>query len=99
MATSPDFLRIAASSARTLAETALESLSDAVLVVDGRRKQWPVVLANATARGCFADANSVPLIDSPLLGWLAPSSVSTLETALNLLSESLPSSRHLVEWG
>ncbi len=98
MATSPDFLRLAASSARTLADTALESLSEAVIIFDGRRKQWPVVLANATARGYFADASSVPLIDSPLLSWLAPASVSTIDTALNLLSESLPSSRHRLEW-
>jgi PAS domain S-box-containing protein len=98
MATSPDFLRLASNSARALADTALESLSDAVIIFDTRRKPWPVVLANATARGCLAGADSVPLIDSPLLGWLAAGTVSTIETALDLLSESLPSSRHILDW-
>jgi len=35
-----------------LADTALNSLRDAVVVVDARHKHLPVVLANAAARRC-----------------------------------------------
>jgi hypothetical protein len=41
MATSPDFLRLAANATRALADTALDSLRDAVLVVDARHKHLP----------------------------------------------------------
>jgi len=50
MATSPDFLHLTTNAARPLADTALDSLRDAVLVVDARLKHLPVVLANASAR-------------------------------------------------
>jgi hypothetical protein len=50
MATSPDFLRLASNATRALADTALDSLREAVLVVDARHKHLPIVLANATAR-------------------------------------------------
>ena len=54
MATSPDFLWYAGSSFRVLADTALDSLRDAVVVVDARHRELPVVLANAAARRCLA---------------------------------------------
>jgi PAS domain S-box-containing protein len=83
MATSPDYLRLAASSTRTLADTALDSLRHAVVVVDGRHKHLPVVLANASARRCLiADSDTLGLIDSPLHRWLGAASASRVETML-----------------
>ena len=52
MATSPDYLRLAADPP-ALANTALDSLRQAVVVVDARHTHFPVVLANAAARRCL----------------------------------------------
>jgi len=98
MATSPDYLRLATSSSRALADTALDSLGDAVIVFDARRKHLPIVLANAAARCCLTDADAASCVDSPLHNWLAPASVPNLEIAIGPLSESLPSSRHILDW-
>jgi PAS domain S-box-containing protein len=96
MATSPDHLRLATSSSRPLAETALDSLPDAVVVVDTRHKHFPVVLANATARRCLTpQSDSVEVVESPLERWLAAESASTLETTLALSDPPLPTSRVL----
>jgi PAS domain S-box-containing protein len=96
MATSPDYLRLATSSSRPLADTALDSLRDAVVVVDTRHKHVPVVLANATARRCLSpQSDSLGLVESPLHRWLAAASASTLETALAVSDPPLPTSRVL----
>jgi PAS domain S-box-containing protein len=96
MATSADYLRLATSSSRPLAETALDSLPDAVVVVDTHHKHFPVVLANATAHRCLTpQSESVDLLESPLARWLAASSASTLEATLALSDPPLPTSRVL----
>src|ERR1700759_4042081 len=84
MATSPDFLRLASSAARALADTALDSLRDAVLVVDSRHKQIPVVLANEPARRGLLHEHA--LVETPLAKLLGPSSAK-IEPILSSLSE------------
>jgi PAS domain S-box-containing protein len=89
MATSPDFLRLAASASRALADVALDSLRDAVLVVDFRHKQAPVVLANSAATHCLrADGDTSPLIEVPLAQLLGAGSIATIEQAVLGLRES-----------
>jgi len=88
MATSPDYLRLASSAARALADTALDALRDAVLVVDARLKQLPVVLANSAARNSLrAEGDTSPLIEVPLLRLLGADSIVMFERALSELLE------------
>jgi|GEM_PF-3353259 len=83
MATSPDYLRLATNATRALADTALDCLRDAVLVVDARHKQLPLVLANAAARRCFAAENDEGnLIAAPLARLLGTASAATIETMM-----------------
>jgi PAS domain S-box-containing protein len=94
MASSPDYVRLATSSTRALADTALDSLRDAVVVIDARHKYFPVVLANAAARRCLAAESDVAaLIESPLFRWLGNQSVATFESALSALLDSRADSR------
>jgi hypothetical protein len=77
MATSPDFLRLAANATRALADTALDSLPIAVLVIDSRHKHLPLVLANSAARRCLiADKNAATLIETPLARLLGTASAA-----------------------
>jgi PAS domain S-box-containing protein len=88
MAISPDYLRLASNSERTLADTALDGLSDAVVVVDACHNDLPVVLTNAAARRCLAaDSDSTGLIESPLRRWLGTASVPAIESLLTALSD------------
>jgi PAS domain S-box-containing protein len=81
MATSPDYLRLAANATRALADTALDSIRNAVLVVDARQKHLPLVLANAAARRCLAaEGNSASLIEAPLARLLGTASAVAIET-------------------
>jgi PAS domain S-box-containing protein len=98
MASSPDYLRLATSSRRALTDTALDSLCDAVIIVDAQRKHLPVVLANATARRCLADAETFGLIDAPLDRWLTGASVSKLEAFLASSPHSRSAGNQLLEW-
>ena len=86
MATSPDYVRLATSSARALAGTALDCLPDAVIVVDTRHKHLPVVLANAAARRCLSPVtDALGLIETSLHRWLGGSSASTIQTMLAVI--------------
>jgi PAS domain S-box-containing protein len=83
MATSPDYLRLATNATRALADTALDCLRDAVLVVDARHKHLPLVLANAAARRCLAAENDEGiLIAVPLARLLGTESAATIETMM-----------------
>src|ERR1700692_775843 len=82
MATSLDYVRLATSSSRSLTDTALDHLRDAVVVADARHKQLPVVLANAAARRCLSAAG---LIETSLQRWLGSASASTLESMLMVM--------------
>jgi PAS domain S-box-containing protein len=91
MATSPDYLRLASSAARALADTALDGLRDAVLVVDAHLKPLPVVLANRSACNSLrAEGDTSPLIEVPLLRLLGAESIVTFERALAALLDSDP---------
>jgi PAS domain S-box-containing protein len=99
MASSPEFIRLATSSSRTLADTALDSLRDAVVIVDSRHRHFPVVLANAAARCCLIDeSDAFGLIESPLHHWLAPESVTAVETSLAALPDRRSATRCTLEW-
>jgi PAS domain S-box-containing protein len=83
MATSPDYLRLATNATRALADTALDCLRDAVLVVDARHKHLPLVLANAAARRCLAaESDQSNLIASPLARLVGTASAATIETMM-----------------
>src|ERR1700736_4444332 len=99
MATSPDFLRLAASASRALADTALDNLRDAVLVIDARRKHLPLVLDNLAARRCVsASADGPQLIDSHLARVLGSASAAAVDPLLSALTDSkMPLSR-LLTW-
>src|ERR1700722_9556945 len=99
MATSPDYLRLATSSTRALADTALDSLRDAVVVVDARHKHLPVVLANAAARRCLTPAmHAFGLIESSLQRWLGSASGSAIEIMLAELPDPSSPARRVLEW-
>jgi PAS domain S-box-containing protein len=99
MSTSPEYVRLATSSARTLADTALDSLRDGVVVIDARHKHFPVVLANAAARLCLTgESVAVGLVESPLHGWLGVDSVSTVESALAGLPDPQEPMSRVLAW-
>lgn len=99
MATSPEYLRLAASSSRALAGTALDGLGDAVVVVDARHKHLPVVLANASARRCLTAVSDVAgLIETPLHRWLTAGSVSAVESLLSTAADLRSLSSCVLAW-
>jgi PAS domain S-box-containing protein len=86
MASSPDYVRLATSSTRALADTALDSLRDAVVVVDARHKHVPVVLANTAARRSLSPAtDAVGLLGTSLQSWLGSASASMIQTMLTVM--------------
>jgi PAS domain S-box-containing protein len=98
MATSPDFLRLASNATRALADTALDSLRDAVLVVDGRHRLLPVVLANAAARQCLSEAEPAAVIEAPLARYLASSSATQIAPIIASLSDAKTHSSRVLMW-
>ena len=98
MARSPDYLRLATSTTRTLAEAAFDDVREAVLVVDVRAKHLPVVLANRAARECLAPADPAGLADSSLYGVLAATSASVIEARMASLSDAKPVLNHPLTW-
>ena len=86
MARSPDYVRLATSATRTLAEAAFDNVREAVVVVDTRPKHLPLVLANAAARRCLAAASDTePLATSSLYGLLSAVSASIIESTFSAL--------------
>jgi two-component system sensor kinase FixL len=99
MATSPDFLRLATNATRALADTALDSLRDAVLVVDARQRHLPVVLANATARRCLTgDSDTPDFIETPLARLLGVSSAVKIGTISASLSDPRAPTDRVLVW-
>jgi PAS domain S-box-containing protein len=92
-------MRLAASSSRALADTALDSLREAVVVVDARHRHFPVVLANAPARRCLSDdPDNIGLIESPLNRWLAEDPAVAMETVLAAPTEPRPVTSRVLLW-
>jgi PAS domain S-box-containing protein len=99
MATSPDFLRLATNATRALADTALDSLRDAVLVVDARRKHLLVVLANAAARRYLTGASDTPdFLETPVAHLLGASSAAKIGTIVASLSDPRTPTNHVLVW-
>src|SRR5271156_2110195 len=98
MARSPDYLRLATSATRTLAETAFDGIRNAVLVVDTRVKHLPVVLANQAAQDCLTSPDSEGLEESSLYGLLGAGSASIIESRMASLSETDPAATHPLIW-
>jgi PAS domain S-box-containing protein len=99
MPISPEYVRLATSSARTLADTALDNLRDGVVVIDARHPHFPVMLANAAARLCLTgESAAVGLVESPLRSWLGVDSVSSVENALAGLADPLSSTSRVLAW-
>jgi PAS domain S-box-containing protein len=82
MARPPEYLRLATSAPRTLAEAAFDRILEAVLVLDVRPKHLPLVLANAAAREALGVPADAGLVDSSLYGLLTPASASLIESTL-----------------
>jgi PAS domain S-box-containing protein len=97
MATSPDYLRLASSATRALADSALDSLRDGVLVVDARHKHLPIVLANAAARRCL-EGEGAQLLESPLAGVLGFSSASKFDALLACLTDPNVTCSRVLTW-
>jgi two-component system, NarL family, sensor histidine kinase UhpB len=97
MARSPDYLRLATSATRTLAEAAFDNLREAVLVVDVRAKHLPVVLANRLARERLTPADS-SLLDSSLYGYLEAESASLIEPTVSSLTDATPAVIKALSW-
>jgi PAS domain S-box-containing protein len=98
MATSPDFLRLATNATRALADTALDSLRDAVLVVDARHKLLPVVLANAAARQCLSESEPAAITEAPLTRYLAATSATQITPIIASLSDAKTHSSRVLMW-
>jgi PAS domain S-box-containing protein len=98
MARSPEYLRLATSATRTLAEAAFDCAREAVLVVDVRAKHLPVVLANQAARMCLTSSGSEGLIDSSLYEFLGAAAASVIESATASLSEARPAVTQPLTW-
>lgn len=99
MATSPDFLRMAASASRALADTALDNLRESVLIIDARSKHLPLVLANAAAHRCLSGAaDATNLIESPLARVLGSASAETVDSLLSSLVESKKPVSRVLTW-
>jgi two-component system sensor kinase FixL len=99
MASSPEFIRLATGSLRALADTALDSLREAVVIVDARHKHFPLVLANAAARrSLIEDSEAFGLIESPLFHWMAPESAASVESSLTHPSEHRSPVRRVLQW-
>lgn len=99
MATSPDYVRLATSAVRTLADTALDALRDAVVVIDARHRHLPIVLANSTARSCLAaDPDRVGMIESPLQPLLGLESAATVQATLDALANSQVPVARVLSW-
>ena len=100
MATSPDYLRLATSATRSVAERAFDSVRDSVLVVDARIKHLPVVCANVAARGCLGAGplEGETLIDSSLYGLLGPASAAVIDSNLASLSEARCRTNRVLAW-
>ena len=95
----PEYLRLATNATRSLADTAFDSIRDAVLVVDSRAKHLPVVLANSAARGCLAGGpGAATLLDTSLFGLLAPASASAIQVLFASLSDGQPAVNRALTW-
>ena len=99
MGRSQGYLRLATTATRTLAEQAFDAIREAVLIVDTQRKHLPLVLLNATARGCFAsDPEPSSLVGSSLFGLLDAASASLMQPLLASVAVGEQPLTRLLTW-
>src|SRR5271166_6168722 len=99
MATSPEFVRVVLGTARTFSDIALDTLREAVLLIDTRLHHKPVLLANAAARRFFVGpADAAPLLDSCLYEWLRVSEAEAVEATLAALTRQQAAVSRIVAW-
>ncbi len=99
MARSQGYLRLATTATRTLAEQAFDAIREAVVIVDTRSKNLPLVLLNSTARSCFGgDSEPSSLVGSSLFGLLDAASASLVQPLLASVAGGEPPLTRLLTW-
>ena len=99
MATSPGYVRFGSSATRPLTDDIFDALREAVIVVDARSGQLPLILANAAARRCFlGEIKAISLVDSSLYSLLGPVTESAMAAALGMLTSGKASINRVLTW-
>ena len=99
MATSPEIVRLASCASRPVTDAVFDAVREAVLVVDTRRKQLPLVLANAAARRCLRSAaESESLVESSLYCLLGSATDSAVAEALGGTGAAHQNSSRTLSW-
>jgi nitrogen-specific signal transduction histidine kinase len=100
MATSPDYVRLASSATRPLTDAVFDALREAVVVVDAKSRELPLVMANSAARRCLL-GNAEPLspaVNLSLSSLLATGADSAIEAALGSLAGGKSSATRVLTW-
>src|ERR1700736_2146452 len=100
MATSPEYVRLASSATRPLTDAVFDALREAVVVVDAKSRELPVVMANSAARRCLL-GNAEPLSPASnlsLCSLLATGADSAIEAALGSLAGGKSSATRVLTW-
>jgi PAS domain S-box-containing protein len=90
---------LAPSAVRPLADEIFEALREAVLVVDSRCKNLPLIVVNAAARRCLlGDCDVYPLIDCSLYSLIGADADSAVDLALGSLAAGKSSVNRVLSW-
>jgi PAS domain S-box-containing protein len=76
----------------------MDSLRDAVLVVDARQKHLPVVLGNAAARQNLSDLDQAALLEAPLASFLGAASAAQIAPIIASLADPDAYSSRVLTW-
>ncbi len=99
MATSPGYVRFGSSATRPLTDDIFDALREAVIVVDARSAQLPLILANAAARRCFlGEIKAISMVDSSLYSLLGSATESAMAAALGMLTSGRASINRVLTW-
>jgi PAS domain S-box-containing protein len=92
-------VRFGSSATRPLTDDIFDALREAVIVVDARSGQLPLILANAAARRCFlGEIKAISLVDSSLYSLLGPVTESAMAAALGMLTSGKASINRVLTW-
>jgi PAS domain S-box-containing protein len=98
MAMSSDLVCTAAATTRQLTDLAFDAIPDAVVIVDARTEDLPVVLTNAAARRCLlGDYDDATLVERSLKALLYDAD-SVIDMALGLQANGISSSNRILHW-
>ncbi len=99
MATSPDFARLASTVTRALPDAVFDALREAVIVVDARAQQLPLLMANEAARRCLTvEGESGPVAGTSLYALLGESADSAIEAAIGSIGNGKPAAKRVLVW-